>query len=76
MLKITKFGGSSLADASRFLRVRDIVLSDISRRVVVVSAAGKRHAGDHKITDLLYLCHAHLSFGVGWWGLWRRICDR
>ena len=76
MLKITKFGGSSLADASRFLRVRDIVLSDISRRVVVVSAAGKRHAGDHKITDLLYLCHAHLSYGVSCWDLWRRICDR
>lgn len=76
MLKITKFGGSSLADASRFLRVRDIVLSDISRRVVVVSAAGKRHAADHKITDLLYLCHAHLSYGVSCWDLWRRICDR
>ena len=76
MLKITKFGGSSLADASRFLRVRDIVLSDISRRVVVVSAAGRRHAGDHKITDLLYLCHAHLSYGVSCWDLWRRICDR
>ena len=76
MLKITKFGGSSLADASRFMRVRDIVLSDISRRVVVVSAAGKRHASDHKITDLLYLCHAHLSYGVSCWDLWRRICDR
>ncbi len=76
MLKIAKFGGSSLADASRFLRVRDVVLSDVSRRVVVVSAAGKRHAGDHKITDLLYLCHAHLSYGVSCWDLWRRICDR
>ncbi len=76
MLKITKFGGSSLADASRFLRVRDIVLCDVSRRVVVVSAAGKRHAGDHKVTDLLYLCHAHLSYGVSCWDLWRRISDR
>lgn len=76
MLKIAKFGGSSLADAARFLRVRDIVRADISRRVVVVSAPGKRHAGDHKITDLLYLCHAHLSYGVSCWDLWRRICDR
>lgn len=76
MLKIAKFGGSSLADASRFLRVRDIVTSDIARRVVVVSAAGKRHEGDHKITDLLYLCHAHLRYGVSCYELWRRVADR
>ena len=76
MLKVTKFGGSSLACAERFLRVRDIVLSDPARRVVVVSAAGRRHPDDHKITDLLYLCHAHLRCGVSCWDLWRRIEDR
>ena len=76
MLKVTKFGGSSLADADRFLRVRDIVLRDPSRRVVVVSAAGKRHSADHKITDLLYLCHAHLRCGVSCWDLWRRVEER
>ena len=38
MLKVGKFGGSSLADASRFLRVRQIVTDDVARRVVVVSA--------------------------------------
>ena len=64
MLTVAKFGGSSLASAERFLRVREIVRADASRRVVVVSAAGKRHAADHKITDLLYLCHAHLQYGV------------
>ena len=32
--------------------------------MVVVSAAGKRNADDHKLTDLLYLCHAHLNYGV------------
>ena len=47
-----------------------------ARRVVVVSAAGRRHAADHKITDLLYLCHAHLQYGVSCWDLWRRIADR
>ena len=52
MLKVAKFGGSSLADARCFLQVRDIVLSDPARRVVVVSAPGKRHAADHKVTDL------------------------
>lgn len=76
MLTVAKFGGSSLAGAERFLRVREIVLSDPSRRVVVVSAAGKRHPGDHKITDLLYLCHAHLQYGVPCWELWRRIAER
>ena len=28
------------------------------------SAAGKRFGDDHKLTDLLYLCHAHLTYGV------------
>ena len=64
MLKVTKFGGSSLADAAQFRKVRDIVMADSDRKVVVVSAPGKRFLGDHKITDLLYLCHAHLKYGV------------
>jgi len=76
MLKVAKFGGSSLADAARFLRVREIVLSDPDRRVVVVSAPGKRHAADHKLTDLLYLCHAHMTYGVSCWDLWRRVRER
>ena len=42
MLKVTKFGGSSMADAGQYQKVRDIVLSDPSRKVGVVSAAGKR----------------------------------
>ena len=67
MLKVTKFGGSSLCDSAGFSRVREIVLADPARRVVVVSAAGRRHAADHKITDLLYLCHAHLQYGVSCW---------
>ena len=40
MLKVTKFGGSSLCDSAGFARVREIVLADPARRVVVVSAAG------------------------------------
>ena len=76
MLKVTKFGGSSLCDSAGFARVREIVLADPARRVVVVSAAGKRHAADHKITDLLYLCHAHLQYEVSCWDLWRRVADR
>ena len=64
MIKVAKFGGSSVAGAEQFQKVRDIVLSDPARRVVVTSAAGKRNAEDHKLTDLLYLCHAHLTYGV------------
>ncbi len=64
MLKVTKFGGSSMADAGQYKKVRDILMADPERRVAVVSAAGKRNSQDHKITDLLYLCHAHTQYGV------------
>ncbi len=53
-----------MADAKQFAKVKAIVESDPSRRVVVVSAAGKRFSDDHKITDLLLLCHAHIKYGV------------
>ncbi len=55
-VKVCKFGGSSMADASSLRRVAEIVRSDSSRKYVVVSAAGKRYSGDEKITDLLYSC--------------------
>ena len=64
MLKVVKFGGSSLADSSQFAKVKDIIEYDSAREVVVVSAPGKRFGGDNKITDLLYLVHAHLKYGV------------
>lgn len=64
MSKVCKFGGSSVAGAREFRKVKAIVDSDTERRIVVSSAAGKRCSGDHKLTDLLYLCHAHLTYGV------------
>ena len=64
MLKAVKFGGSSVAGAEQFKKVKAIVEADPSRRIVVASAAGKRSSDDHKLTDLLYLCHAHLTYGV------------
>ena len=64
MLKVTKFGGSSMADAGQLKKVRDIIVADKERRVVIVSAAGKRDKNDHKLTDLLYLCYAHVQYGV------------
>ena len=64
MLKVAKFGGSSMADAVQFAKVKALVEADDARRVIVVSAPGKRYKDDHKVTDLLYLCSAHLKYGV------------
>ncbi len=64
MIKVAKFGGSSVAGAEQFKKVKAIIEADPSRRIVVSSAAGKRDANDHKLTDLLYLCHAHITYGV------------
>lgn len=55
-IKVAKFGGSSLANAAQFRRVRNIVLSDSERKYVVPSAPGRRFKDDDKITDLLYKC--------------------
>ena len=76
MLKVTKFGGSSMADAGQYRKVRDILTADPERRVVIVSAAGKRDKADHKITDLLYLCHAHAQYGVDCDPVFERITSR
>ena len=76
MLKVAKFGGSSVAGAEQFRKVKSIIEADPSRRVVVVSAAGKRSADDHKLTDLLYLCHAHLNYGVSCDDILQTIEDR
>ncbi len=64
MIKVAKFGGSSVADAGQFKKVRDIVRADHDRRFVVVSASGKRFPSDNKITDLLLLVNAHIAYHV------------
>ena len=76
MLKVLKFGGTSMADANQYRKVRDIVRTDPSRRVVVVSAAGKRSSEDNKITDLLYLCFAHLQYGVSYRSIFDIVRER
>ncbi|MBP5686995.1 MAG: aspartate kinase, partial [Clostridia bacterium] len=60
MLKVCKFGGTSMADAAAFRRVKEIIASDKSRRFIVVSAPGKRNKNDQKITDTLYECYRDL----------------
>lgn len=54
---VAKFGGSSLADSNQFAKVKNIVNSDSRRKYIIPSAPGKRHSKDHKVTDLLYMCH-------------------
>lgn len=54
MIKVCKFGGTSMADGMTMRRVKDIFESDPERRYIVVSAPGKRFSGDIKVTDLLY----------------------
>jgi aspartate kinase len=57
MIKVVKFGGSSLADAVQIKKAGKIVLSEESRRYVVPSAPGKRFSDDTKVTDMLYRCY-------------------
>lgn len=58
MIKVVKFGGSSLASATQFAKVGNIIQADPERRYVVPSAPGKRNSKDTKVTDMLYACYA------------------
>ena len=62
---VTKFGGSSLADAGHVRKVLNIIKDNAERKVVVVSAPGKRHKSDHKVTDLLINCAMSRINGAG-----------
>lgn len=57
MKKVVKFGGSSLASAQQFGKVKSIITADKHRRYVIPSAPGKRFSGDTKVTDMLYDCY-------------------
>ncbi|MBQ0000492.1 MAG: aspartate kinase [Clostridiales bacterium] len=58
MIKVVKFGGSSLASAEQFEKVGNIIKAESCRRFVVPSAPGKRFSSDTKVTDMLYGCYA------------------
>ncbi len=72
MLKVCKFGGSSLSDAKHFKQVKAIIESDPDRKCVIVSAPGKGEGEHDKITDLLYLCYQHRKYHVEFDGLFER----
>jgi aspartate kinase len=73
---VCKFGGSSLAGAEQFRKVRAIVEADSRRSIIVPSAPGKRDARDAKITDLLYLCHHAASVDADFSGPFSQIVER
>lgn len=76
LLIVDKFGGSSVASSKQFKKVKDIVLSKSNRQVVVVSAIGKENKEDSKITDLLYLLHAHIKYNVDYTNILNMIKSR
>lgn len=75
MIKVVKFGGSSVASAEQFKKVKEIV-SDKDRKYIVVSACGKETHEDYKVTDLLYLCEAHANYNVSYDDLLDKVKDK
>ena len=76
MIKVVKFGGSSVASATQFKKVKNIIDSDKDRMFIITSACGKSDDEDHKVTDLLYLCHAHIKYGVPYDDLFNMIYNK
>ncbi len=76
MIKVVKFGGSSVANAEQFQKVKNIVESDPSRKFIVTSACGKESHEDHKVTDLLYLIQAHIQYGVSYESLFDMVVKK
>ena len=75
-IKVAKFGGSSLADAEHFRKVRDIVLSDPEISYVVPSAPGKRFSEDTKVTDMLYQCHRLVERNQSHEAVFQKVIER
>ncbi|SER74861.1 aspartate kinase [Lachnobacterium bovis] len=76
MVKVVKFGGSSLANAEQFAKVGKIIRADKTRQYVVPSAPGKRHAKDTKVTDMLYKCYGYAEADEDFRVLLMKIKDR
>lgn len=76
MVKVVKFGGSSLANAEQFKKVKKIITAQESRRYVVPSAPGKRFSGDTKVTDMLYDCYKKVSKGGSFFEAFKPIKER
>lgn len=75
-IRVTKFGGTSLASAQQFRKVAKIIHSNPERRYVVASAPGKRYSEDIKVTDLLNECFRLASIGEDFSCVLSQIHDR
>lgn len=75
-MKVCKFGGTSMANAEQIKKVCSIVISDPERRIVIVSAPGKRFDADTKITDMLIDCANKYLHNQDYEIVLRRITDR
>lgn len=75
-MKVIKFGGSSLSEAKQLRKVANIVKDDPTRRIVVVSAPGKRFDGDVKVTDLLIALRRNKVTGLDTNDAMNQIIDR
>ena len=76
MLKVAKFGGSSVANGKQISKIKQIIKEDPSIQIVVTSAVGKDNTNTSKITDLLFLLYAHLQYGVDYESILETIQQR
>ncbi len=75
-MKVVKFGGTSLSSACNFLRCKDIALAETDRKIIVVSAPGKRFKTDSKVTDLLFLATCYHQYGFDFTPVIKRVKKR
>lgn len=73
---VVKFGGSSLADAGQFQKVKKILEMDERRCYVVPSAPGRRFDKDEKVTDLLYQTHSTAQSVGDFRAVFQRVRER
>jgi aspartate kinase len=73
---VCKFGGSSVADSVQFRKIRSILQGNPGRKIVVVSAPGKRNPQEAKLTDLLYSVYDLAKNKLDYSEPWKLIYDR
>ncbi|MEQ9454214.1 MAG: aspartate kinase [Phycisphaeraceae bacterium] len=75
-VRVSKFGGSSLADADQTRKALEIIAAEPARRYIVPSAPGKRHREDTKVTDLLLNCHRLAAKGQSIEDTFNQVAER
>lgn len=73
---VSKFGGTSMADAECFQQTFHIISPRSHRQYIILSAPGKRNSSDDKITDLLILAHQRFSEGMNGSPLLAKVISR